>query len=148
MNTFYTLLNNNPGLTLACGSNGKENSCNAGDLPGFNPSVRKIPWRREWLPTSAFSPGEFHGQRSLADYSPWGHKELDTTEWLSLSGQFRQYPSGNPHQMGLSALAQEWMLLADTAVLDCNTHHPGGFPEKCVRDKFCIQRCRTVILLP
>ena len=75
MNTFYTLLNNNPGLTLACGSNGKENSCNAGDLPGFNPSVRKIPWRREWLPTSAFSPGEFHGQRSLADYSPWGHKE-------------------------------------------------------------------------
>ena len=28
-------------------------------------------------------PGEFHGQRSLADYSPWGHKELDTTERLS-----------------------------------------------------------------
>ena len=28
-------------------------------------------------------PGEFHGQRSLVGYSPWGHKELDMTEWLS-----------------------------------------------------------------
>ena len=31
-------------------------------------------------PTSVFLPGEFHGQRSLAGYSPWGHKESDTTE--------------------------------------------------------------------
>ena len=43
--------------------------------------VGKIPWRREWLPTPAFSlPGESHGQRSLAGYSPWGHKELDMTK--------------------------------------------------------------------
>ena len=33
---------------------------------GFGPWVRKIPWRREWLPTPVFLPGEFHGQRSLA----------------------------------------------------------------------------------
>ena len=32
------------------------------------------------LPTPVFLPGEFHGQRSLVDYSPWGCKELDTTE--------------------------------------------------------------------
>ena len=32
----------------------------------------KIPWRRDWLPTSVFLPGEFHGQRSRAGYSPWG----------------------------------------------------------------------------
>ena len=38
----------------------------------------------EWLPTPVFLPGESHGQRSLADYSPWGPKELDTTEWLSM----------------------------------------------------------------
>ena len=38
------------------------------------------PWRREWLPTPAFLPGEFHEQKSLACYSPWGHKNLDTTE--------------------------------------------------------------------
>ena len=42
--------------------------------------VRKIPWRRECLPTPVFLPGEFHGQRTLAGYSPWGHKESDTTE--------------------------------------------------------------------
>ena len=42
--------------------------------------VGKIPWRREWLPTPVFWPGEFHGL-----CSPWGHKESDTTEWLSLT---------------------------------------------------------------
>ena len=47
---------------------------------GLNPWVRKIPWRREWLPSPVFLPGEFHGQRSLAGYSPWGQKELDVTE--------------------------------------------------------------------
>jgi len=47
---------------------------------GSNPWVRKIPWRREWLPPSVFLPGDTHGQRSLAGYSPWGHKELDMTE--------------------------------------------------------------------
>ena len=49
------------------------------------PWVRKIPWRREWLPTPIFLPGEFHGQRSLVGYSPWDYKELDTTEQLTLS---------------------------------------------------------------
>ena len=46
--------------------------------------VGKIPWRRDWLPTPEFLPGEFHGQRNLAGYSPWDHKELDMTEQLSL----------------------------------------------------------------
>ena len=32
---------------------------------GFDPWVRKIPWRRDWLHTLVFLPGEFHGQRSL-----------------------------------------------------------------------------------
>ena len=44
--------------------------------------VQKIPWRRKWQPTPVFLPGESHGQRSLAGYSPWGCKELDTTERL------------------------------------------------------------------
>ena len=46
---------------------------------GFDLWVRKIPWKRVWLPTLVFLPGEFHGQRSLVGYSPWGHKESDTT---------------------------------------------------------------------
>jgi len=36
----------------------------------YNPWVRKISWRREWLPTPIFLPGEFHGQKSLTGYSP------------------------------------------------------------------------------
>ena len=48
--------------------------------PGFNLWAGKIPWRRERLPTPIFWPGEFHGL-----YSPWGRKESDTTERLSLS---------------------------------------------------------------
>ena len=51
--------------------------------PQFDPWVGKIPWRREWLPTPVFLPGEFHGDRSLVGYSSWSHKELDTTEWLT-----------------------------------------------------------------
>ena len=41
-----------------------------------------MPWGRTWQPTPVFSPGEAHGQRSLAGCSPWGHKESDTTEQL------------------------------------------------------------------
>ena len=37
-------------------------------------------WRRKWQPTPVLLPGESHGQRSLAGYSPWGRKGLDTTE--------------------------------------------------------------------
>ena len=51
--------------------------------PRFKPCVGKIPWRRKWQPTPVVLPGEFHGQRSLAGYSPWGHKEQDTTEQLT-----------------------------------------------------------------
>ena len=49
--------------------------------PAFSPWVRKIPCRKEWLPTPVLLLGESHGQRSLAGYSPWGHKESDMTEW-------------------------------------------------------------------
>ena len=55
--------------------------------PGFDPWVGKIPWRKEWQPTPVFLPGEFRGWRSLVGYSPWGYKELDTTEGLTLSGE-------------------------------------------------------------
>ena len=48
----------------------------------FDPWVGKILWRRKWQPTPVFLPGKSHGQRSLVGYSPWGRKELDTTEQL------------------------------------------------------------------
>ena len=46
-----------------------------GSIPGL-----KIPWSRKWQPTPVFLSGKVHGQRSLVGYSPWCHKESDTTE--------------------------------------------------------------------
>ena len=66
------------------GSNGKEYAFNAGD-PGLIPGLGRSPSRRAWQPTLGFLPGEFQGQRSLAGYSSWGHKESDTTEQLTFS---------------------------------------------------------------
>ena len=48
----------------------------------FHPWVGKIPWRRT-CQTTPVLPGEFHGQRSLKSYNPWGCKESDTTEQLN-----------------------------------------------------------------
>ena len=59
------------------------------------------PWRREWLPT-IFLPGEFHGQRRLAGYSPWGCKELDTTEQLTCHSSAKWCLSFLIHCIGLS----------------------------------------------
>ena len=60
----------------------KNPAANAGDERdvGFDPYVRKIPWRRARRPTPVFLPGESNGQRSLVGYSPQGDKELDMTE--------------------------------------------------------------------
>ena len=61
---------------------GKESACQGG-RPGFNPWVGKVPWRRKWQSTPVSLPGKSHGQRNLVGNSPRGHKESDTTEWLS-----------------------------------------------------------------
>ena len=58
--------------------------------PRFDPWVRKIPWRKEWLSIPVFLPGEFHWQRSLMGYSPWNIKESEmigrlkaTNSWVT-----------------------------------------------------------------
>ena len=69
-------------LVFPGGTDGKESACNAGDLgviPEFNPWIGKTPWRRAWQPTPVFLPRESHGQRSLAGYHAWDHRESDTT---------------------------------------------------------------------
>ena len=69
---------------------GKESACRY-RRPGFDPWVGKIPQRRKWQPTPVFLPGESHGQRSLAGYSPWGRKnrsglsDKTTTLYTSMS---------------------------------------------------------------
>ena len=64
---------------------GKESTCRYRRCKGlgFDPRVKKIPWRRKRQPTPVFLPGKSQGQRSLAGYSQRGHKGLDTTERLN-----------------------------------------------------------------
>ena len=60
----------------------KNTSTNAGCIERgrFNPWVRKIPWRRKWQPIPVFLPGESPWTEEPGRYSPYGCKELDTTE--------------------------------------------------------------------
>ena len=88
-------------------SDGRESAGNVGDL-GSIPG--KIPWRRAWQPTPVFLPGESHGHRSMAGYSPWGHKELDTTK--------------QPHFDFLQSLLW-WLKMVKSA---CNAGDPRSIP--------------------
>ena len=67
----------------------KRETWNVGDL-GL---ITKL--RRKWLPTPVFQPGEFHGL-----YSPWGHKESDVTEWLSLHSKVALVVKNPPANAG------------------------------------------------
>ena len=69
-------------LGLPGGAGGKEPACECRGHKRhrLDPWAGKMPWRRAGQPTPVFFPGEFHGQRSLGDYGPWGHKESDGSE--------------------------------------------------------------------
>ena len=54
-------------------------------MPSAELLIRKIPWRRKWQPTPVLLPVKSLGQRSLLGYSPWGHKESDSTEHSTAS---------------------------------------------------------------
>ena len=71
-------------MGFPAGSDSIESVCNAGDL-GSIPGLERSPGERNGYSTPVFLPGEFHGQRNLADYSPWVCKELDKTEQLTVS---------------------------------------------------------------
>ena len=76
------------------------NAGNARDA-SLIPGSGRFPWRRKWQPAPVFMPEKSHEQRSLVGYSPWGHKELDTTELLTeqqLSNKNQIYINDNSHQ--------------------------------------------------
>ena len=66
--------------------------------------------RRAWQPTPVFWPGEFHGQRSLAGYGPWGHKESDTSERLT-TGPLGNSPVLVPQQCFTSPICLQYILI-------------------------------------
>ena len=109
---------------------------------GFDPWVGKIPWRREWQLAPVFFPGESHGQWSLAGFSPWGCKESDTTEQLTLSGQ--------SHQGSFSSLSckrpteplEAWVTHRN---LSCGFNPAKNLVAQSLRNNLCMQ-CSTLNL--
>ena len=80
-----------------------------------------MPWRRAQQPTPGFLPGEAHGQRSLVDYSPQGHKELVTTgQWQLTHSRILAWRSpwteepGGLQSMGSQRVRHDWRDLAHT----------------------------------
>ena len=61
----------------------KESACQCRRCrrPRFNPWIGKIPCSRKWQPTPAYLPGKSHGQRSLAGYSPWVHRQTGLSDF-------------------------------------------------------------------
>ena len=91
---------------------------------GFDPWVGKIPWRREWLPTPVFVPGEFHGQRSLAGYSPRGRKELDATNTFVFTRGHRWYSPAT--QLTSSCLWKRKIILNSHPCISVHVLRPGS----------------------
>ena len=115
------------GVGFPGGSGGKESACSAGDL-GSIPGFGRSPGEGNSHPTQVFWPGEFHGQRSLAGYSPWGHKESDTTEWLSLYwGQGQSYFGPKIYLSNCSPLGTNPSIASS-----CRKHYT-GLPTKFFR---------------
>ena len=79
-------------MSFPGGASGKESICHfrRHRRHGFNPWVRKTPWKRARQPIPVFLPRESHGQRSLVGYSPHGHKELDMTEATACTPNIRK----------------------------------------------------------
>ena len=91
-----------------------------------------IPWRMQWHPTPVFLAGEFHGQKNLVGYGPFGHKDLDMTEQLTREGNGTplQYSClENPRDGGawwavVYGVAKSWTRLSDFTILYSNSGLP------------------------
>ena len=104
---------------------------------GFDPSIRKIPWRRSWQSTQVFLSGESVGERSQTSYSLWGHKESDKTEQLNahsrnqrnivkqLSWNLRERASYSDWSQELNSLGIKQGLASE--LVSCPSCDPGPF---------------------
>ena len=112
----YTKIKIVPPLRFRGDSDARKSAHNS-RRPGFNPWMRMIPWRREWLPTPVFLPGKSHGQRSLVGFSPWGRKESNTTERLPFLFHFHALEK----EMATHSSVLAWRIPG--------TGEPGGLPS-------------------
>ena len=107
-------------ILMGNGLSGEEFTCQCRRL-GFNPWVGKIPWRRKWQPTPVFLLRKSHGRRSLMGYSPWSHKESDTTQWLNGSSSSSSYSFWLSHQAQTYALYCLYLCVKTPKVLPLRT---------------------------
>ena len=130
--------------------------------PGGDPWDGESLWKREWQPSPVFWPGEFHGKRSRARYSPWGCRESDTTKWLSTGktrklwmekltskGKCAEMRGNHPHtnmiskpaniRSSVQSLAQSCPTLWDPmyARPPCPSPTPGAYPNSCPSSQWC-----------
>ena len=101
-------------------------------------------WKRQWQPTPVLLPGKSHGWRSLVGCSPWGHKELDTTEWLHFHALEKEMathssvlawripgtaePGGLP-SLGLLRVGHDWSDLTAAASIWATREASGCFGQ-------------------
>ena len=84
-------------IVYRLGSDSKESAFNTGNS-GSVPVLGRCPGEENGY---SFLPGEFHQQRSLVGYSPWGHKELDMTEQITLSLSFTVVTQKRKYQISV-----------------------------------------------
>ena len=106
------------------GPDGKASACNVRDPVSIS-GLGGSPGEKKWQPIPVFLPGEFHGKKSLVGYSPWSHKELDTTELLTVSLYLFLVKLFFCHHLPFCcySVAQSCLTICDP--MDCSTQ---GFP--------------------
>ena len=102
--------------------------------------IQKIPWRREWQPTSVFLPGEFHGQRCLVGYSPWSprvkHNWVTNTFTFSCGLMIKNLPA---NAGDTSLIPGPWKFhMEATKSIRCNYWIPSAIkPMTCNKKSHC-----------
>ena len=112
-----------------------------------------FPWRREWLPTPVFLPGESHGCRSLVGCGPWGREESDTTERLRFHFSLSCTGEGNGKPLQCSCLENPrdggawWAAIYEVAQsrtrLKRLSSSSSRFKRPTMADKLAAQSCAT-----
>ena len=124
------------GLNLAMEDKGTPNAVGGSSSPMRAKTIAWVPgelmssmalcfamyWRRQWRPTPVLLPGKFHGRkRSLVGFSPWGHEESATTEWIhfSLFTFMHWRRKWEPTPVFLPGESQGWGSLVGYHLWDC-----------------------------